>query len=95
MFHFNLEKYYFSIDDVFYRKKKSVFLVLTPNKRHIIELKGVAAEIWENLKKPISFNKLLTKLQQVYDVPNEELKKDLKNWLKEALNEKIIIKKRN
>ncbi|GEM_PF-5562624 len=77
---------------VVFLKKNDHFLLLTKDKKHIIELEDVAFSIWENLAKPISFDNLLKKLNQEYDVSKEELEKDLKEWLKQALKEKIVEK---
>jgi len=82
----------FSRSKVSFNQKDDSFLVLTPDRKHILELKDVAFSIWENLAKPISFEDLLKKLKKEYDVSEEELEKDLKDWLKQALKEKIIEK---
>lgn len=84
---------FFCRSSVTFSQKDNSFLVLTSDRKHIIELKDVAFSIWENLAKPISFDDLLKKLNQEYDVSKEELKKDLKEWLKQALKEKIVEKK--
>lgn len=78
--------------EVVFLDKNNVFLLLTKDKKHVIELKEVAFSIWENLAKPISFDNLLKKLNQEYDVSKEELEKDLKEWLKQALKENIVEK---
>ncbi len=79
--------------NVVFLKKNDCFLLLTKDKKHIIELKDVAFSIWQNLQEPISFADLLKKIKEEYNVSEEELTKDLKSWLKEALKEKIIEKR--
>jgi uracil DNA glycosylase len=93
---FNSEKLFSSFvfcrSSVNFSKKKDTFLVLSQDRKHILELKDVSFSIWQNLEKPISFSALIKKLQKEYDVAEEVLEKDLKSWLKEALKEKIIKK---
>lgn len=91
-FSLNFDGYFFSRSKVSFSQKDGSFLVLTPDRKHIIELKDVAFSIWQNLEKPISFENLLKKLKKEYDVSEEELERDLKDWLKQALKEKIVKK---
>lgn len=85
------ENYLFFISKkVNFLKKQNSFLVLTSDRAHVLNLRDVNFLIWENLKKPISFNDLCKKIKKEYEVSDEELKKDLNEWLKQALKEKII-----
>lgn len=86
---------FFTNKDISGLEKNDVFLILSKDKKDIIELKDVALFIWKNLEKPISFEDLLKKLRNEYDASELELKKDLRSWLKEALKEKIIKKTKN
>jgi hypothetical protein len=95
MFGLNLEDFLFVRESVSFSKKNQSFLVLSSDRKNIIELKDVAFVIWENLEKTTSFTDLLKKVKVEYDVPEEELKKDLKDWLKEAIDEKIVRKLKN
>ncbi len=76
--------------DIYFVKKNNGFLLLGKNRKEVIELKDVSFVIWKNLKKPTSFESLLKKIKEEYDISTEELEEDLKNWLKKALKEKII-----
>lgn len=78
-------------EGVHFIKKNDSFLILTNDRKSIIELKDVAFLIWKNLQKPISFPDLLKKIGSEYDVSKEKLTADLKNWLKEAFKEKLIV----
>jgi uracil DNA glycosylase len=93
---FNSDKLFsdfvFSRSNVSFTKKKDAFLVLSQDRKYILELKDVSFSIWQNLEKPISFPTLIKKLQKEYEVSKKNLEKDLKSWLKEALKEKIIKK---
>lgn len=80
------------VDGVHFIEKNGSYLVLSHDRKGVIELNKVAYSIWSNLQKPISFTNLLAKLQEEYDVKQEELTKDIEDWLKEALKEKIIKK---
>lgn len=84
---------FFCRSSVTFSQKDNSFLVLTSDRKHIIELKDVAFSIWENLAKPVSLADLLKKLNQEYDVSEKELERDLKDWLKQALKEKIVEKR--
>lgn len=85
-----IKDYFFRAENVSFTKKGESFIVLSLDRKNIIELKDVAFTIWQNLQKPISFAALLEKVKNEYDAPEETLKKDLEDWLKEALKEKII-----
>ncbi len=76
--------------DIYFVEKNNGFLLLGKNRKEVIELKDVSFVIWKNLKKPTSFEGLLKKIKEEYDISTEELEEDLKNWLKKALKEKII-----
>lgn len=73
-------------------KKNNKFLILSANRKFIFELKDVDFFIWKNLQKPISSEELLIRIKKEYDVDEIVLKKDLNDWLKNALKEKIIKK---
>ena len=67
------------IDGVHFIEKNGSFLVLSHDRKGVIELNKVAYTIWKNLQKPISFANLLTKIQEEYDVEREELAKDIES----------------
>lgn len=79
-------------NDVYSLKKNNKFLILSANRKFIFELKDVDFFIWKNLQKPISSEELLIRIKKEYDVDEIVLKKDLNDWLKNALKEKIIKK---
>lgn len=90
----SLEKSLFFVNKkVSFLQKQNSFLVLSLDRGHVLSLKDVNFSIWKNLFKPISFDNLCKKIREEYEVSDKELKKDLENWLKQALKEKIVEEK--
>lgn len=55
--------------------------IFIENSEELLSLEDLAFEIWQLLKKPILFEALLKKLKKQYEVSDEELKKDVINFL--------------
>lgn len=89
---FSAKNNLFVKNDVHSVEKNNKFLILSANRKFIFELKDVDFLIWKNLQKPISSEELFIRIKKEYDVDEIVLKKDLNDWLKNALKEKIIKK---
>lgn len=53
-------------------------------------LDAVGTRVWELLNTEIDFEQLLEKIQQEFDVDPEQLEEDLKSFLQELKNLKIV-----
>lgn len=51
----------------------------------------IGGSIWELIIKPISINKLISKLTNEFDVENSECQKEVIPFLEQLLNEKLIM----
>lgn len=64
--------------------------IFIENSDELISLEGVSFKIWQLLKKPILFEKLLKELKKEYDVLDEVLKKDVNDFLSHLKKYKLI-----
>ena len=87
---FDLNTLFCVVDGIYSKKDKDSFVVLTNDRKSIFELEGVAFDTWNHLQNPISFRDLLEKIGKIYSVKQNTLEEDLKNWIEEALEEKLI-----
>lgn len=82
----------FSRAKLFSLEKDDVFLVLTADKKSVMQLKDVAFDIWKFLDQAKTKEEIIAHINNLYDEKKEVIAKDVENWLKEACKEGIILK---
>lgn len=88
----NLTQSPFSRADLFSLEKGGVFLLLTADKKNVIQLRDVAFDIWKFIDKPKTMEEIVEHISNLYDERKEVIAKDVKQWLNEACKEGIVLK---
>ncbi len=82
---------------IFSRKEQEVLLIDSTNDNNVLKFQGeIICDALNMLKKPVTFNALLLKLQKKHThAPNTQLEKDLAVFIKKLLSLKIINEMKN
>jgi len=78
--------------NIFSKKINGAWHILEPDQKIIQQLNPTSSFIWQLLKKPISINQIVIKLQQSYSVTQSKALKDTNNLIKRLLKKNLIKK---
>ena len=79
-------------DEVFCKKVKQVYYVLSRDKKKIYKLNSTAGFIWENLKKPITLDSIVRKVVKSFLIDSKNAYDDSKGAVEFFLKENLIKK---
>lgn len=75
-----------------YRGIEGKIVVLDPNEGKLFDLNKTASKLWSFLWKPRTKKELLQYLYKNYDIDSDKAKKDIKDFVKNSLKEKLLIR---
>ncbi len=77
--------------DILASKLDEDYVMMDMESGRYIGTNPVAARIWELIEEPLSFEALIDALLKEYDISREQCIQDVSAFLKEALEQKLII----
>ncbi|MBU1326555.1 PqqD family protein [Patescibacteria group bacterium] len=76
---------------VYSKKVDGKWLILEPDKQHIRELNETADFVWGATQKPIEVSTIIKRLAKAYLLPPEQCKKDVEEFVRRYLREKLLL----